>query len=510
MSDKKISALLALSLLSAPITLPASAPSYNHTSTSVSALQEQAAYIRPSSANHIDAPLPLEMSSDQVVGIYGNILYPEDQELAQKKKLFDWIEAYSKNSSIPFPLSPEELNDISLYRLERFPFSQMISKHFATRIQDLLLDDQSLESSLEKASQETLIWSQEIVQKIPTLEGRYEVLIARLIQCANQAEQTVNNAAKIIRENPKEALQSLLEKRSELIGPPFIWDMRTGVFKQIIDKVISLSPNSPYFLALQEVTPQALSDLKQTLADRDLQWISFNNVSGKETLPPRQEEVLGEATGFTSTLALSRDLEVLKVDLGDLPTESGSVRKILGVRVRNTHSNEIFTVFSTHTDHKIQNDIYARTAAKIHEFATRFFQDAPNEQRFVIGGDLNVFEQLEGDKYVEKLRELFTGSKDFRETDYYAPTPIAWNSFIGRSEDPFSPRISKDGIMEPNGLDQVIVGNGIELQSAAREAAVYNESGKLLDYYKERDEYIANLQKRITFSDHFFSIVRFK
>ena len=64
--------------------------------------------------------------------------------------------------------------------------------------------------------------------------------------------------------------------------------------------------------------------------------------------------------------------------------------------------------------------------------------------------------------------------------------------------------------MDPNALDQVIVGNGITLQSAAREAAVYNESGKLLDYYKERDEYIVNLQKRITFSDHFFSIVRFK
>ncbi|MBS0586190.1 MAG: hypothetical protein JSR76_07865 [Verrucomicrobia bacterium] len=533
MLDQKISILLALSLLSGPIALPASPSSISsedtfsfqrtsaHTmlavlpvleplSTSVSALEEQAAHIRPSSTNYIDAPLPLETNSDQVVGIYGNILYPEDQELAQKKKLFDWMEAYAKDSSLPFPLSPEEFNDISLYRLERFPFSQMISKHFAMRVQNLLLEGQSLDISLEKARQETLIWSQEIVEKIPRLEGRSEVLIARLVQCTSQAEQTLDKATKIIRENSKKALQFLLENRSELIGPPFTWDMRTDVFKQMIEKVISLSPHSPYFLALQEVTPQALSDLKETLADRDLQWLSFNNVSGKITLAPRQEEVLGEATGFTSTVALSRDLEILKVDLGDLPTESGSVRKILGVRVRNIHTNEIFTIFSTHTDHKIQNDIYVRTAAKIHEFATRFFQDTPNEQRFVIGGDLNVFEQLDGGKYVAKLRELFTGSKDFRETDYYAPPPIAWSSFIGRSEGPFSPRISKEGIIEPNALDQVIVGSGIELQSAAREALVYNESGKLLDYYKERDEYIANLQKRITFSDHFFNIVRFK
>lgn len=542
MSDLKISALLGLSLLSSPIALPANASSYNpaerssaitphaappsqmastrsinhiattepSTSPSVRAVQELAAYIRPSSANHIDAPLPLETSFDQVVGIYGNILYPEDRELTQKKKLSDWMEALSTDSTLPFPLSPEELKDISIYRLERFPFSHMLSKYFATRVQDHLSKGQPLEISLENAKRESLIWSQQIIQKIPPLEGRYETLIQRLIQCTTQAEKTLKHATKIIRENPKRAFQSLLKTKSDLIESPFTWDMRTDVFKQVIDKITSVSPNSPYFLALQEVTPQALSDLKKTLADRDLQWISFNNVSEKQTLEPRQEEVLGEATGFTSTLALSRDLEILKVDLDDLPNESGSVRKILGVRVRNTHTNEIFTIFSTHTDHKIENDLYARTASKIHEFATRFFQDAPNEQRFVIGGDLNVFEQLGGDEFVSKLRRLFTGSKDFRETDYYAPTPIAWNSFIGRSEGPFSPKISKDGMMEPNALDQVIVGSGIELQSAAREAAVYNDSGKLLDYYKEREEYVANLQKRICFSDHFFSVVRFK
>lgn len=64
--------------------------------------------------------------------------------------------------------------------------------------------------------------------------------------------------------------------------------------------------------------------------------------------------------------------------------------------------------------------------------------------------------------------------------------------------------------MEPNAFDHVIVGNGIKLQSAAREAAVYNEWGELLDYYKERDEYMENLQNRITFSDHFFNIIRFE
>jgi hypothetical protein len=178
--------------------------------------------------------------------------------------------------------------------------------------------------------------------------------------------------------------------------------------------------------------------------------------------------------------------------------------------VRNIHTNETFNLFTTHTDHKIQNDIYARTAAKIHEFATRFFSDAPTQQRFVIGGDLNVFEQLGGANYLERLRELFPYAQDFRETDYYAPNPIAWSSYIGRPDDTYSARIAKDGVIEPSALDHILVGNGVALQSSGREAAIYNESGQLLDYYNARDEYLANLQKRITFSDHLFNIVRFK
>jgi len=540
MSDHKISALLALSLISAPLALPASASSYNPAKTATSTISSETTtsfqrastrrmkhllaatpvlqslstqvrlqdYIHPSLANHIDAPLPQVTASDQVVGIYGNILYPQDREQIQQEKLTDWIEAYSKDSNTPFPLSSEDLNDISLYILDRFP-SAITYRYFATQVRTALSAGSPLENALEKARQETLIRAalyKEMVHNIPAWEGRCEVLTGKLVECADQIEKIIDRDTKMIRANPTETLQ---QTSSDLIEPPFTWDMRTQVFKQMIDKVVSTSPNSPYFLALQEVTPQALSDLKKTFADRDLQWISFNNMSGKETLSPGQEDVLGEATGFTSTLALSRDLEVLKVELGDLPTESGSVRKILGVRVRNTHTNETFNLFSTHTDHKIQNDIYARTAAKIHEFATRFFSDAPTEQRFVIGGDLNAFEGSGGDKYIERLRELFTGSQDFRETDYYAPTPIAWSSFIGRYDDTYSGRIAKDGIVEPSALDHIIVGNGVELQSAGREAGVYNDSGRLLDYYKERDEYIANLQNRITFSDHFFNIVRF-
>ena len=274
MPNHKTSVLLALSLISSPIALPSTAPSCaNHTKTISSItsteaisrraptrrmkhllatlprlaepiLESQANYIQPALANHIDAPLPLETSSDEIVGIYGNILYPEDRELAQKQKLIDWMEAYSENSNISFPLSPEELNDISIYRLERFPFSQIISRYFATRVQHHLTEGLSLEIGLENAAQETFIWSQEIIKKIPALNGRSEILIGRLSECANQAELTIERAAKAIRENPEEAFKSLLEKRSELIEPPFTWDVRADVFKQMIDKIISASPNS--------------------------------------------------------------------------------------------------------------------------------------------------------------------------------------------------------------------------------------------------------------------------
>lgn len=461
-----------------------------------------ASYIQPSLAQHIDAPLPEVETSDQVVGIYGNIFYPQDQEQIQLRKLHEWIEAYGNGSREPFPLSQEEIKDISLFVLERFPL-KTLSFYFVNRMQGHLKNDESLENALKKSRQETLIRAslyRKIAQNIPPWKGRTEVLGEKFIECADQAKQIVDQ--KIIRENLKKPLQPLLGKPIDLIEPPFTWEIRIQVFKQMIDKVLSVSPHSPYFLALQEVTPQALNDLKTALADRNLQWISFNNISGKETLAPRQEEVLGEATGFTSTMAISQDLEILKIELGDLPTESGSVRKILGVRVRNRHTNDVLNLFTTHTDHKIQNDIYLRTAEKIHEFATQFFQDDPSGQRFVIGGDLNAFEQSGGDKYLERLRELFPNSQDFRETNYYAPNPIAWSSFIGRPP--------SKGIVESNALDHILVGNGIELHSSGREAAVYNGSGELLDYYKEKDEYLKNLQNRMTFSDHFFNIVRFK
>lgn len=452
-------------------------------------------YIQPTEAHHIDAPLPQRTSEEEIVGIYGNILYPQDQERLQQKRLTDWIEACALNLDTPFPLSATELNDISLFILDKFVRGTIL-QYFAEQVQQGLAQGQSQEEALATAQQKTtdrVALYEQIATRVPNWEGRAQLLASQLLDSKKHLEHL-----------------SLHFHAPHLIEAPFTWDMRLDIFRQMVEKVTTLSPNSPYFLALQEVTPQALDDLKNTLKDKNLQWISFNNVSGQPTLAPGQEEVLGEATAFTSTLALSADLKVLKIELGDLPTESGSERKILGVRAQNIHNGEIYNFFTTHTDHKIQNDIYVRTAVKIHEFATHFFQDDLAHQRFVLGGDLNVFEQLGGAQYVEKLRELFTDSKDFRETDYYAPHPIAWSSFVGRLGEPFQVSIGEDGTVEPSALDQVLVGNGVELQDASREALVYNEAGDLLDYHTNTEEYIENLKTPLTFSDHLFNIVRFK
>lgn len=470
-------------------------------------------YLHPILTHFVDAPLPEIDHSDLLVGIYGNILYPQDLEQTLQIKLIDWIQDYALNKNSKFPLSSEMTHGLSLYILERFP-SKYLTYTFASLVQKGILEGFSLEFALEesiKGARKMGELYNDIAHQIPQSNERLRFLKERFLESSAQIEPTLLKHILAIKQYPQKTLHSLLKSSAiESISPPFAWEMRVKVFKQMIDKILSATPNAPYYLALQEVTPQALEDLKAVMADKDLQWISLNNISGKATLPYRQEEVLGESTAFTSTLALSRDLKILKIEMGDLPTESGSIRKIIGVRVLNSHTNELYNLFSTHTDHKIQNDIYLRTAVKIHDFIIHFLQDAPGEQKFIVGGDLNAFENEGGDRFLQKLRELFPNSQDFRETDYYAPFPIASSTFIGRFDDTFSGSLAKYGRVKPSALDHILVGNGVELHSSFREAGVYSLSGKLLDHYTHKLYYFTQLQERVTFSDHFFNVVRCK
>jgi hypothetical protein len=112
-------------------------------------------YICPPLANYIDAPLPQVTTSDQLVGIYLNILYPEDNEKLQKKKLADWIESFGKNSDTPFPFSSEEINDLAIYILNEFPLN-ISRRYFAEIIHQSLADGYPLETALVNAKEKTL------------------------------------------------------------------------------------------------------------------------------------------------------------------------------------------------------------------------------------------------------------------------------------------------------------------------------------------------------------------
>ncbi|MBS0625503.1 MAG: hypothetical protein JSS32_05585 [Verrucomicrobia bacterium] len=502
------SALTALSLgIPAPV-LPKTAPAFERVASSRSSHRRfaaESAYIRPPLANHIDAQMPTDNSSDQVLGIYGNILYPQDLESIQRKKIYEWIGTGGR-----LPLSDEEMRDVSNYILDRIP-ERAFRWYFAHDVETALVNGATMEDALEGArvsAAARIEQYKEMALALSGKEGRHQLLAAKLNECADKGSLITKILSKDLKKKPSNLQHLLRSASAALIESPYDWDTRIDVLKQMVDKTTALSPNSAYFLALQEVTPQALSDMKKKFAERNIQWISVNNLTGKPTKEVREEEVDGESTAFTSTIALSPELKVLKTELGDLPTESGSIRKILGVRVLNTLTNKTFDIFTTHTDHKIQNDIYLRTALKVHEFMTDFRKDAAENQPYVMGGDLNAFPDQGGDQYVEKLRELLPSSRDFRESNYYAPSQIAWSSFIGRGDEHIPIPLGPNGEIEHNGLDQLLVGN-VQVSASGREALVYDKEGKLIDPYTQRAEYIENLKKRITFSDHLFNIVRF-
>ncbi len=237
---------------------------------------EIASYIKPPSAHYRDAPLPDLTDSDCIVGVYGNILYPQDEEFKTLGNLSQQIEGYLLNQNDLLPLA--DINQISLYALNRLP-ATMIRSYLANQVQQFLENGQSLKDALENAKRNAFTQAErykEISHIFSAWQGRYEILSLKLIQCADDVKSIVDRDVKAIQKNP-DVLQQMIEKNREGVSFPFAWDMREQVMQQMINKVVSVAPNSSYFLALQEVTPLALSDLKKTFKDRNLQWISFSD-----------------------------------------------------------------------------------------------------------------------------------------------------------------------------------------------------------------------------------------
>ena len=308
-------------------------------------------YIKPTSAHHIDAPFPQSTRDDQVLGMYFNILYPQDAAIIAQQKLSEWM----LQDAFSFPLSLEEFKALSVYRLTRIP-SHSLKHAFANKVAELVeqsispLDamEQALEWLEKEASPhyrkiaDALFQNQKLIDDLIEKE-RYQTLIDAVEKCANDPKKGVKRLQEEWKKQYAIGLDSFLtsvyttihETSAHALRPSDAWELRQKVLKSVVEQVRQKAPNAPFFMALQEATPLALKDIQNQLKDLDLQWISFNNITGKETDCSGKESVSGESLGFTSTIALSTALKVQRVSLGELPTMSGSLRKILGVEVLN-------------------------------------------------------------------------------------------------------------------------------------------------------------------------------
>jgi hypothetical protein len=201
-------------LLSAPIQQP----------IIVSEKETKPDYIHPPLAHYINAPLPILDSPDHLLGIYGNILYPQDLERMQEKRLADWIDGYGANPNLPFPLSQAEFKDLSLFILERFP-SGLIASFFVNRVQHHLANGDSLQIALQAAKEETIAKAhlfKQIAKEIPNWGGQSSLLKHKLETCSQKLEQRLDQQAEEIQKNP-DSLPSLVKKFSiDLIEAPFM------------------------------------------------------------------------------------------------------------------------------------------------------------------------------------------------------------------------------------------------------------------------------------------------
>lgn len=476
-------------------------------------------HISPPSADIRHLPLPRIINSDAITGIYFNILFPEERQNQGKPALLNWILAPCETF-----IQAKEFNTLNDYGLKSVPRRALSRSFNKLAMQGIdagkTVDDalafalREMETGYAKTLRETILpFLQRFLrdEKIKSTQERFKILINAIESNLRDLQKSVSYS-QIQKGNEKgiEEVKKLLsyEAKSEEVKHSDKFEFRCGVIEQAVEDILARTPHSACFLALQEVTPDALCDLKTKWKHRNFNWISYNNISGNETrtISPEEESVFGETMAFTSTLALSPELAVQRVAQDNLPSPSGSKRKILGVEVLNTKTGKPFSIFTTHTDHMITPTLYSETARKIHEFI-RSFSSGP----WIMGGDCNVFEGSGGEDFYQQLKR---SAKDYRETTFYVEPAIKHSSFIGRGPGPFSSKMEmqEDGTLKltpPNALDQIFV-QGMRLIAATRSAAVHDDDGKLLDPYQHKAHYYRQLQQWNTASDHLMNAVVFE
>jgi len=440
----------------------------------------------------------------------------------------------SLEGKIPDFLSPDQFETLNTFGIKSTP-RKVFSIRLANNALEVLSEGKSIQEVLslaqERIEQRDIPSCIKVIERLQFLRDRESLgspsyhrltlLIGALEECVNNLDVVISHDKKLIEEEFKkggEAGKRLLEKsairekKAEVLDKEKrleLFENRLSVIGQAVNSVLDKTPNAATFLAVQEATPDAVDEMKKHWKSRNFTWISFNNASGEETKVKSKEDVFGESTAFTSTIALSPIFKVQRVALGSLPSPSGSTRRILGVEVLNTQTGRPLAIFTTHTDHLIQKTLYHDTALAVHQFISEFLQDKSDMAR-VFGGDLNAFETSGAAQFIEELRQgPFAGGQDYREGEaFYVSEPIADSTFIGREFDRFKANFI-NGKLEPNALDHILT-NYVKVVAGTRSDVVYDEDGNLIDPYKRQNAYLNRLAMRKTASDHFLNAVIFR
>ena len=470
-------------------------------------------------------PPPIERS-DAVLGLYYNVLCPQERDAEARHKFYDWISGM--NPSATFPLKNEEL-----FLCSPSTCKGIANKAFYGQLANMLLKllnqgvtfDLALEKTFEYLKNEIssiyikmgeIFRQQENLEQLTSLKTRYRMLADSFENCGNDPKKALSYVIRKYEnvKNDKEKLEALLvgsiEKgRGQKLRGFDYWNHRKKPLIKMIQETIDSYPNAPFFLALHEVTPESLGDLQEAMGDKNLHWLSFNNISGKETtiLTPFDEILIGESGSHTATIGLSPELEVKSTSIEYLPNCSGTPRTILGVEVRNVKTGGNFAIFSAHTDYLVQDDLYSKTSETIQNFIKNFTRNGALP--FIFGGDLNAFEGMLGAQYLDQLKSQIPliNTIDYREGKFYSPKEIINSTFIGHHRDDYKMTFDEHGNVEPNALDHIFL--SLEKILGFRKAGVYDKSGNLVDPVKEPVKFKEYLQERNTTSDHFMNGVLF-
>lgn len=479
-------------------------------------------YIKPDNFVFIPKNPECYEKDDAILGIYYNILYPEENQIFEQNILCEWLQNPNDNF---FPFEEERFEKTAPFFLGRTPIN-VFEGIFAEIVLELLIKGFSLDDAIKygiASIKEKVLppykKKAQIVSKLQksatdnSLKMRYKILFDAINSCCVAPEKELGYSIHTYKEHKDDKiLHSLLEgailKKGKLVLPESNrWDHRIKPLKEAIEKVRSFAPNCPYFLAFQEVTPQSYEDLK--LVFPELDWISYNTTTGEETRNIGEEKMVGEFLSFTATLGLSKGLKAIKMALHDLPSVSGSLRKILGVEVIHEASKQNFVIFTIHTDYLVKDNLYEKNVESIADFVKDFASGLP----FIFGGDLNAFENNGGEDFICNLKKSvpFIESEDYRSGPFYSSPHIAYSTFLGHVLDSFkTPIEEKDGlvIVRPNALDHIFL-NHLHILFGVREAGVYDEAGHIVDPFASHGKFLERLKERKTASDHFLNAVLF-